>query len=69
MKVISEQGSPEYYELRAIEEIHAARSIRNHIGQDPSGGDAYRKMGYHKHMIKAIQLLILAWLNCGTTEE
>ena len=53
MKIIADQGSPEYYELRAIEEIHMARSIRTYY---------YTTGGYAIHILKAIQLLILAQL-------
>ena len=54
MSIISEVGSVEYYECRAIEEIRTAQSIRTHIGTDL--GD------YHQALIKAIQLLLLARL-------
>lgn len=60
MQIVADQGSPEYYELRAIEEIHAARVIRQSITfktHDPE------EPQYHQHINKAIQLLILARLN------
>ena len=63
MAIISDVGSPEFYELRAIEEIHNARSIRQNMDTDPSGGDGFRLGCYHQHINKAIQLLLLARLN------
>ena len=52
MSIISEVDSCEYYELRAIEEIHAARSIRIDITPETDE--------YHQHIITAIRLLLLA---------
>lgn len=69
MAIISDQGSPEYYELRAIEEIHAARNIRKNMQTDPSGGDGYRSLTYHRHIVKAIQLLLLARLYNGSDQN
>lgn len=54
MSIVADQGSSEYYELRAIEEIHAARAIRIDMPDDDI---------YSRHLIKAMQLLILARLN------
>jgi len=65
MKIVSEQGSPEYYELRAIEEIYAARDIRIRIAPGP--GPFANHFSYDAHIIKAIQLLLLARCH-GTTE-
>lgn len=58
MKIIAEQGSPEYYECRAMEEIAHAQYCRQSIGTDPSGLDDYRD-----HLITAVRLLILAKLS------
>ena len=59
MLIISEVGSPEYYELRAIEEIHAARSMRQEMNNLLPGEGSE----YHAHITKAIQLLLLARLS------
>lgn len=57
MAIISDVGSPEFYELRAIEEIHVARLLR------PTIPNCDNEHGYHAHINKAIQLLLLARLN------
>lgn len=61
MQIISDVGSAEYYELRAIEEIHAARSIRQDMETGSNG--SYENDTYIDHIVKAIQLLILSRLN------
>ena len=67
MKIVSDVGSNEYYELRAIEEVQAARYHRQAIEQDRKfDGNAYSDARYHEHITKAIQLLVLARLNCGS---
>lgn len=63
MAIISDVGSAEFYEHRAIEEIRAAQVLRQHIDADPDGGDGFRLGCYHQHINKAIQLLLLARLN------
>lgn len=57
MKIVSEVGSREYYELRAIEEIHAARVLRS----EPEVTFVTPRC-YQQHINKALQLLALAAL-------
>ena len=57
MAIISDVGSVEFYEHRAIEEIRAAQVLR------PTIPDRDNEHGYHGHINKAIQLLLLARLN------
>lgn len=67
MQIIAEVRSPEYYELRAIEEVHAARAIRYpYDNERMSAPDIH---GYEQHIIKAIQLLVLAGLTNGTAQS
>jgi hypothetical protein len=64
MAIISDVGSAEFYELRAIEEIHAARDMRISILEDRKfDGNEYSDARYWQHIVKAIQLLLLAKLN------
>lgn len=60
MAIISDVGSVEFYEHRAIEEIHEAQSIRNIMVTDSIADDTEQ---YHQHINKAIQLLLLARLS------
>lgn len=69
MQIVSEVGSPEYYELRAIEEVQAARYHRQCIETDRKfDGNAHSDARYHEHITKAIQLIVLAGLNYGTSQ-
>ena len=59
MAIISDVGSVEFYEHRAIEEIRAAQVLRNEYLTERVGEDDV----YHQHINKAIQLLLLARLS------
>jgi len=67
MAIVSDVGSCEYYEYRAIEEIHAASLHRISILEDRKfDGNEHSDARYSEHMNKAIQLLLLA-RHYGTT--
>jgi len=66
MAIISDVGSVEFYEHRAIEEIRAAQVLRNVIASNEAKGLVALEPTvdvYHQHMNKAIQLLLLARLS------
>jgi hypothetical protein len=64
MAIISDVGSVEFYEHRAIEEITEAQVLRiNIIDPDTCLTASRATDDYHQHINKAIQLLLLARLN------
>jgi hypothetical protein len=61
MAIISDVGSVEFYEHRAIEEITEAQVLRVNIPHNSADTTAIPL--YHQHINKAIQLLLLARLS------